>query len=106
MPPPSLSILALPIQLLSAGVIAVYLAEAVVALARGGGIPRARLTAADGVILGLGLITAATLLRTIELRTWDQIAHLTVILTLRTLLKRLFVWERNRILARQPQRGR
>jgi hypothetical protein len=101
-PPPSLGVLALPIQLLAGGVIAIHLAAALVAIARTGSIPRARLTAADGVIAGLGLITAATLLRTIELRTWNQIALLTVVLTLRTLLKRLFVWERNRILARQP----
>jgi hypothetical protein len=93
----------LPIQLLAALVIAVHLAAALVAVGRTGSIPRARLTAADGVIAGLGLITAATLLRTIELRTWNQIALFTVVLTLRTLLKRLFAWERNRILARRPE---
>jgi hypothetical protein len=76
-----------------------------VALGRTGSIPRARLIAADGVIAGLGLITAASLLRTIELHTWNQIALFTVILTLRTLLKRLFAWERNRIVARQPELG-
>ena len=102
MPPPSLGALVLPIQLLAAVVIVIHLAAAVVALGRSRSIPRARLTAADGVITGLGLITAATLLRTIELRTWSQIVLFTVILTLRTLLKRLFAWERNRILARQP----
>jgi hypothetical protein len=93
----------LPIQLLAALVIAIHLAAALVAIGRTGSIPRARLTAADGVITGLGLITAATLLRTIELRTWNQIALFTVVLTLRTLLKRLFGWERNRILARLPE---
>jgi hypothetical protein len=93
----------LPIQLLAALVILIHLAAALVALGRTGSISRARLTAADGVIAGLGLITAATLLRTIELRTWNQIALFTVVLTLRTLLKRLFAWERNRILARQPE---
>jgi hypothetical protein len=104
-PPPSLGVLALPIQLLAAGVISIHLAAALVAIARTGSIPRARLTAADGVIAGLGLITAATLLRTIELRTWSPIALFTVVLTLRTLLKRLFAWERNRILARRPDLG-
>jgi len=102
-PPLSLSVLVLPIQLLAALVIVIHLAAALVAMGRTGSIPRARLTAADGVIAGLGLITAATLLRTIELRTWNQIALFTVVLTLRTLLKRLFAWERNRILARQPE---
>lgn len=105
MPPPSLAVLALPIQGLAAGVIAIHLAAAIVAIARTGSIPRARLAAADGVIAGLGLITAATLLRTIELHTWNQIALFTVVLTLRTLLKRLFAWERSRILARQPGLG-
>ncbi len=102
MPPPSLGVLVLPVQLLAGGVIAIHLAAALVTGARTGSIPRARLTAADGVIAGLGLITAATLLRTIELPTWNQIALFTAVLTLRTLLKRLFAWERNRILARQP----
>jgi cell division protein FtsW (lipid II flippase) len=104
-PPLSLEVLALPIQLLAAGIIAVHRAAALVALGRTGSIPRARLIAADGVIAGLGLITAASLLRTIELHTWNQIALFTVILTLRTLLKRLFAWERNRIVARQPELG-
>jgi uncharacterized membrane protein len=93
----------LPIQLLAALVIAVHLAAALVAVVRTGSISRARLTAADGVIAGLGLITAATLLRTIELRSWNQIALFSVVLALRTVLKRLFAWERNRILARQPE---
>lgn len=108
MPPLSPAALALPIQLLAALVIVVHLAAALAGLARGGGIARARLTAAEGVILGLGLITAGTLLRTLELRTWDQIAVFTVILTLRILLKRLFAWERARILAREhtPAVGR
>ena len=105
MPLPSLGALVLPIQLLAALVIAVHLAAALVAVGRTGSIPRARLTAADGVIAGLGLVTAATLLRTIELHTWNQIALFAVVLTLRTLLKRLFAWERNRILARQPDLG-
>jgi hypothetical protein len=104
-PPPDPGVLGLPIQLLAACVIAAHLAAALVAVCRTGSIPRARLTAADGVITGLGLLTAATLLRTIELRTWSQIALFTVVLTLRTLLKRLFAWERNRILARQPDLG-
>jgi uncharacterized membrane protein len=104
-PPPSPGLLALPIQLLAGVVLGIHLAAALVAVARTGSIPRARLTAADGVITGLGLLAAATLLRTIELHTWNQIALLAVVLTLRTLLKRLFTWERSRILARQPDLG-
>src|SRR6266849_5033508 len=70
--------------------------------ARSGCVPLARLRAADGVIAGLGLLTAATLLKMIELRTWTQIALFAVTLGLRTLLKRLFIWERRQILAREP----
>jgi hypothetical protein len=99
--PLSAGALALQVQLLAGTVVAIHLAGALIALGRTGGIARARLTATDGVLAALGLITAATLLRTIELRTWNQIVFFTVVLTLRTLLKRLFVWERHRILARQ-----
>jgi hypothetical protein len=84
-------------------VIAVHLAAALVILGRTGSIPRARLAAADGILAGLGFITAASLLRTIDLHTWNQIALFTVILTLRVLLKRLFAWERHRIITRQPE---
>lgn len=94
--------LALPIQLLAALVIVAHLAAALAGLGRGGSVARARLTVAEGVIVGLGLITAGTLLRTLELRTWNQIAVFSAILALRTLLKRLFAWERARILAREP----
>jgi cell division protein FtsW (lipid II flippase) len=104
-PPPNPGLLALPIQLLAGGVIAIYLAAALVAVARTGSLARARLTAADGVIAGLGLLAAATLVRMIELHTWDQIALLTVVLTLRTLVKWLFAWERRRIIARQSDLG-
>jgi hypothetical protein len=104
-PPPSPGLLALPIQLLAGAVIGIHLAVALVAVARTGSIPRARLSAADGVLAGLDLLAAATLLRTIELDSWNQIALLAVVLTLRTLLKRLFTWERSRILARQPDLG-
>ena len=46
---------------------------------------------AEGVVGGLGVMTAATLLRTIGLRTWHQILMFTLILFLRILLKKLFV---------------
>ena len=105
MSPLSTGVLALQVQLLAGAVVAIHLAAALFALGRTGSIERARLTAADGVIAALGFITAATLLRMIELRSWNQIAFFTVVLTLRTLLKRLFVWERHRILARQPDLG-
>jgi uncharacterized membrane protein len=104
-PSPSPGLLALPIQLLAGAVIAIHVAAALVAVTRTGGIAQARLTAANGVIAGLGFLAAATLLRMIELHTWNQIALLAVVLTLRTLLKRLFTWERSRILAQEPDLG-
>jgi hypothetical protein len=59
----------------------------------------ARLTTAEGAIAGLGLKTIAALLKTIELRSWQQIAVFVVIFSLRTRLKSLFDWERRRIQA-------
>ncbi len=102
MPPLSFAVGALVIQLLAALVIAAHLAAALLTLGRPGCIPLARLRAADGVIVGLGLLTAATLLKTIELRTWAQIGLFAVVLSLRIGLKRFFAWERSRILAREP----
>jgi uncharacterized membrane protein AbrB (regulator of aidB expression) len=103
--PPSLATGALLIQLLAALVIAGHLAAALVVLLRTQRLPLARLTAAEGVIAGLGLMTAATLLKSVQLRTWDQIALFAVILGLRIGVKRLFAWERGCILARERERG-
>jgi len=57
------------------------------------------LLVAEGVIGGLGVMTAATLLRTLGLRTWYQILMFTLILSLRILLKKVFVWEKQRLFA-------
>lgn len=56
-----------------------------------------RLLVADGVIAALGYKTAATLLKTIELQTWTAIGMFAAILTLRTLVKRVLVWEEARL---------
>jgi hypothetical protein len=101
-PPLSFASAALAIQCLAAVVIAVHLASALLILWRSRCLPLARLHAADGVLAGLGLLTAATLLRTIELRTWSQIGLFAIILSLRIGLKRFFAWERSRIVAREP----
>ena len=85
------------LQLASAVVITGFVAVALVSLSLGHGVIRARLLVADGVIGGLGVMTAATLLRTIGLRTWHQILMFTLILFLRILLKKLFVWEKQRL---------
>jgi len=98
----------LALQLVGAVVIAGFTAAALCSLSLGRGVMRARLLVAEGVIGGLGVLTAATLLRTIGLRTWHQILMFTLILSLRILLKKLFVWEKQRLFAGVPhlERGR
>ena len=88
----------LALQLVSAVVITGFVAAAMVSLGLGRGVLRARLLVAEGVIGGLGVMTAATLLRTIGLRTWRQILLFTLVLSLRILLKKLFAWEKRRLL--------
>ena len=87
----------LALQLVSALVITGFVAVTLVFLSIGHGVIRARLLVAEGVIGGLGIMMAATLLRTIGLHTWHQILMFTLILLLRILLKKLFVWEKERL---------
>lgn len=68
-------------------------------------IVRARLLVADSIIAALGFKTAATLLKTIELRTWDAILMFAVIFALRTLIKRVLAWEEERLRARAALRA-
>lgn len=89
---------AMALQLGAALIITGFVALALVFLILGRGVLRARLLVAEGVTGGLGVMTAATLLRTIGLRTWHQILMFTLILFLRILLKKLFGWEKRRIL--------
>ena len=58
---------------------------------------RGRLLVADGVVAALGYKTAATLLKTIELQSWAAIGMFAAILTLRTVVKRVLVWEEGRL---------
>ena len=82
------------IDLVAAVVIAGYVAAAMVKLARGCGVDEARLLVAEGAVLGLSFKVAATLLKTLELHTWDQILMFAAIFAMRTVLKQLFLWER------------
>jgi hypothetical protein len=91
----------LALQLGGALVITGFVAVALASLSLGRDIARTRLLVAHGVIGGLGVMTAATLLRTIGLRPWRQILMFTLVLSLRILLKRLFVWEKKQLLT-QP----
>jgi uncharacterized membrane protein len=74
-----------------------YVVAAVVRLLRTGAIAPARLLVAEGAVLGLSFKTAGTLLKTLEIHTWEQIGMFGAVLALRVVLKQLFVWERTRI---------
>jgi hypothetical protein len=74
-----------------------YVLAAVVALVRTGAVPHARLLVAEGAVLGLSFKTAGTLLRTLEIHTWDQVGMFGAVLALRVVLKRLFEWEKGRM---------
>ena len=75
--------------------------RAVLALVRSKGIAAAvtgaRLMIADAVLWGLSFKVAAALLKTAELRSWNEIAAFAAILTLRTLLKRALIWEEGKL---------
>ncbi|GAA4021497.1 hypothetical protein GCM10022631_39590 [Deinococcus rubellus] len=60
---------------------------------------KARLTIADGALTALNFEVAATLLKTLDLQIWHQIALFVALFALRTLLKRFFTWERRQIAA-------
>jgi uncharacterized membrane protein len=74
-----------------------YILVALVTLIRSGDIVKARLLVADGAVTGLSFKLAGTLLKTIELQTWQQILMFVAIFALRTILKRVFTWERTRL---------
>lgn len=67
-------------------------------------VTRARLLIADGVIAGLNFKVAAALLKLAGVLTWNQIGLFVVTLALRTVLKRVFSWERGRLEKDLPKR--
>ena len=85
------------IQFGAALIIGGYAVAAVVTLVRTRDVDRARLVMADGVINGLGVLVIGALLRVITLESWNDIGLFTAIFGLRTLLKRLFVWQEGRL---------
>lgn len=80
-------------------IIVAYVLAALLTLlrARTAGIVHARLLVAQGVLTGLSFKVAGTLLKTLLLVTWHQILVFAAIFALRTLLKRLFVWEQTHL---------
>jgi uncharacterized membrane protein len=87
------------IQAVAALVLSGYVLSALVALVPDGDVRRARLVLTEGVLVVLGLMVPATVLRTLAVRSWDHILALAFVLGLRILLKKLFLWEKSRILA-------
>ena len=82
-----------------------FVLSAGAALLRGGGLERARLRVADGAVLALSFKTGATLLKTLDLPTWDRIAAFAAILALRTALKRAFAAEQAALAAAAGRPG-
>lgn len=74
-----------------------YVIAALLALMRAGEVGQARLLVAEGAVLGLSFKTAGTLLKTLEIHTWEQILMFGAVLTLRVALKQLFEWEKVRV---------
>lgn len=89
-----LGTLALIIDLLGSLYIAGGAAAALWTLLRGGDLQRPRVIIADVAVAGLGFKLAGTLLRTLELGSWNQLATLAAILALRTVLRGVFARER------------
>lgn len=85
------------VELLAAVVIVVHAGRAVRALFAAGGLDRARLIIADGVLAALGFSLAATLLKVIGLQQWTQIRTFATVFVLRTLLKQVFLHERTSV---------
>ena len=75
------------------------------ALLRGEGPERARLLVAEGAVLALSFKTGATLLKTLDLTTWDRITAFAAILALRTALKRAFAAEQAALAAAAGRPG-
>ena len=83
-----------------------YCIAGLVELARSRDPAAARLLVIEGSLWGLSLKTAASLLKTIEIHSWEQIAAFTAILALRTLVKRVMTWEAAHLRDLTETRGR
>lgn len=76
-----------------------YCVGALIQLARTRNPVRVRLLVIEGALWGLSLKTAASLLKTIEIHTWGQIAAFAAILALRTVLRRVMTWEESHLVS-------
>ncbi len=86
------------IELAGALLIVGYCIAALLELVRTRNPVRVRLLVIEGALWGLSLKTAASLLKTIDIHTWTQIAAFSAILALRTMLRRVMTWEERHLL--------
>jgi uncharacterized membrane protein len=63
----------------------------------------ARLIVADGIVAALGFKTAATLLKTIELRSWNAILMFVAVFALRIFVKQALIREEAGLRAERPR---
>lgn len=85
------------IEFIGALLIVGYILAALYALMRDRRIISAQQIVADGAIAGLNFKLAGTLLKAIVVHSWQQILMFAAIFALRTILKRLFTWEKGRL---------
>lgn len=90
------------IEVVSAVVIAWHILLTLRSILLRQGSDHARAIIADGVLAGLGFALAGTLLKMLALENASQIRAFAVILTMRTVLKRVFQAERAHALHRPP----
>lgn len=81
------------IEFVGALLIVGHCSAALIELLRSWNPAAVRLLVIQGSLWGLSLKTAASLLKTIEIHSWEQLAAFTAILALRTLVKRMMTWE-------------
>lgn len=90
----------------AATIVTAFVLQALASLARGRSIDYARQLLVQGMLAGLSLTAAATLLRLLTARGWNDVAMIAVLLTLRTGLKQALAWEQRRLaLSTGPQQG-
>lgn len=81
----------------AAAVVAIFVVRALADLAGRRSIDHARQLLLRGMLAGLSLTAAATLLRLLSARSWHDVAMVAVLLTLRTGLKLALVREQHRL---------
>lgn len=85
------------IEFIGALLIIGYILAALYTILRWRPIIVAQQLVADGALAGLNFKLAGTLLKAIVVHSWQQILMFAAIFVLRTVLKRLFMWERARL---------